>query len=77
MNKLFKYTLLLCFASKIVLAQTSQKKVVFIIADGLPADVVERVHTPHLDAIAKEGRYMRAYVGGEKDSYSKHLPYLL
>lgn len=47
------------------------KKVVFIIADGIPADVIERVHTPNLDAIAKEGKYMRAYVGGEKDSYSQ------
>ena len=54
-----------------VAAQTRQKKVVFIIADGIPADVVERVNTPNIDLIAKEGKYMRAYVGGEKDWYSQ------
>lgn len=62
--------ILLCFATTLA-AQGKQKKVVFIIADGIPADMVERVHTPNLDAITKEGKYMRAYVGGEKDAYSQ------
>ena len=39
-------------------------KVVFVIADGIPADVIERVHTPLLDQIAALGGYGRAYVGG-------------
>jgi len=39
-------------------------KVVFVIADGIPADVIERVHTPALDQIAAVGGYGRAYVGG-------------
>jgi predicted AlkP superfamily pyrophosphatase or phosphodiesterase len=60
--------LLLCgndlFAQKI-------RKAVFVIADGIPADVVERVNTPALDAISKQGGYARAYVGGEKDAYSQ------
>lgn len=60
-----------CFFTTVSMAQSRQKKVVFIIADGIPADVIERVHTPNLDAIAKEGKYMRAYVGGEKDTYSQ------
>jgi predicted AlkP superfamily pyrophosphatase or phosphodiesterase len=43
---------------------------VFVIVDGIPADVIERVATPHLDAIAAAagapGRgYTRATVGGE------------
>ncbi len=53
----------------------SQKnsKVVFVIADGIPADVIERLRTqtPALNAISKQGGYARAYVGGEKDSYSQ------
>lgn len=40
-------------------------KVVFILLDGIPADVIERVATPALDEIAAAGGYTRAYVGGE------------
>jgi len=39
---------------------------VFILLDGIPADVVERVPTPALDEIAAAGGYTRAYVGGER-----------
>ena len=59
------------FTCLIVTAQVKQKKVVFIIADGIPADVIESISTPNVDAIAKQGHYMRAYVGGEKDGYSQ------
>lgn len=53
------------------MAQGRQKKVLFVIADGIPADVIERVSTPNIDAIAKEGKYMRAFVGGENGGYSQ------
>jgi predicted AlkP superfamily pyrophosphatase or phosphodiesterase len=53
----------------------ARRKAVFVIVDGIPADVIERVATPHLDAIAAAagpaaagapGRgYTRATVGGE------------
>jgi predicted AlkP superfamily pyrophosphatase or phosphodiesterase len=43
---------------------TPNPKVVFVIVDGIPADVIERVATPHLDAIAKVGAYARAQMGG-------------
>ena len=39
-------------------------KAVFVIVDGIPADVVERVPTPTIDAIAAVGGYGRATVGG-------------
>ncbi len=39
-------------------------KVVFVIVDGIPADVIERVPTPTIDAIAAVGGYGRATVGG-------------
>jgi predicted AlkP superfamily pyrophosphatase or phosphodiesterase len=41
------------------------RKALFILLDGIPADVVERVETPALDAIAAAGGYARAHVGGE------------
>ncbi|GAA0524300.1 alkaline phosphatase family protein [Chitinophaga japonensis] len=52
-------------------AQQGARKAVFIIVDGIPADVVEKVATPHLDSIAAVGGYTRAYVGGEKGAYSQ------
>jgi len=41
------------------------RKAVFILLDGIPADVIERVPTPFIDAMAREGAYARAHVGGE------------
>jgi hypothetical protein len=47
------------------------QKVVFVHIDGVPADVIEKLPTPHLDTIAAAGGYTRAYVGGEKGGYSQ------
>ncbi len=51
-------------------AQNS-KKALFVIVDGISADVIEKLNTPALDLIAKEGGYTRAHVGGEKGGYSQ------
>ncbi|MEO5998844.1 MAG: alkaline phosphatase family protein [Chitinophagaceae bacterium] len=68
MNKIFIIALILFQAGSLP-AQT--KKAIFIIADGIPADVIEKVKTPALDAIAKVGGYANAHVGGEKGGYSQ------
>ena len=47
------------------------QKVVFVIVDGIEAEVIERVETPNLDAIAATGGYTRACVGGERGGYSE------
>jgi predicted AlkP superfamily pyrophosphatase or phosphodiesterase len=44
--------------------EESMRKAVFIVVDGVPADVLERVHTPNLDLISNAGGYSRAFVGG-------------
>jgi predicted AlkP superfamily pyrophosphatase or phosphodiesterase len=41
------------------------RKAIFILLDGIPADVVERAPTPFIDEIARAGAYARAHVGGE------------
>jgi predicted AlkP superfamily pyrophosphatase or phosphodiesterase len=52
-------------------AQQKKKKVIFILADGIPADIIEKLQKPFIDSIVKMGRYKRAFVGGEKGSYSQ------
>lgn len=54
-----------------LVGNAQKRKVVFVIADGIPADVIEKVHTPNLDNISRIGQYMRAYVGGERGGYSE------
>lgn len=48
------------------LAFSQQKKVVVILVDGIPFDVIQNVKTPHLQEIATQGALGKAYVGGEK-----------
>lgn len=47
------------------------KKAVFIIVDGIAADMLAKAKTTNLDAIAKDGAYSAAYVGGIKGGYSE------
>lgn len=47
------------------------RKTVFVIVDGIPADVIERVNTPAIDEIAACGGYTRAYMGGKVKGYSQ------
>ena len=46
-------------------APQKKPKTLFVIVDGIPADVIERVNTPGIDAVVASGSYQRAYVGGE------------
>ena len=60
---------LLLFAGSSVHAATP--KAVFMLSDGIPADLVESVSTPFFDEIAKDGGYARAYVGGQAGGASE------
>lgn len=73
MDRLIWYRLLL-FLSINLWVQPSfsqEKKVVFIILDGIPAGELEATSTPNLDKIAAIGGYARAYTGGEKGGASE------
>lgn len=66
-----KIILLICFLTTLNLSAQTKKKAVFIIVDGIPSDVIEKLKKPNLDSIAQVGGYARAYVGGERKSYSQ------
>ncbi len=48
------------------LASAQNKKVLFIIADGIPASELEKANKPGFNAIIDKGAYLPCYVGGEK-----------
>jgi len=54
-------------------AQIKKKtpKAVFIIVDGIPADVILKLNPPALAAIAKAGGFTQAYVGGTTGAYNQ------
>lgn len=67
-----KHILIFLLLAGTVSAQSKrEKKVVFVIADGIPADVIEKVATPNLDKIIANGTYTRMHVGGAKSTYSE------
>ncbi|ATL48765.1 nucleotide pyrophosphatase [Chitinophaga caeni] len=65
------FLMAVCFLSITAAQAQKTKKAVFVIVDGIAADVIEHQPTPNLDKIAKVGGYTRAHVGGEKGGYSQ------
>ncbi|KAA6438329.1 alkaline phosphatase family protein [Dyadobacter flavalbus] len=59
------------FVSSICAAQNDKNKALFVIVDGISYEQLKKVPTPNLDAIAKAGGFSRAFVGGEKNTYSQ------
>lgn len=67
----FIFSLVLFCSGFVLLAQTKTKKAVFIIVDGISADVIEKLDPPNLNKIARQGGFAKAIVGGEKGGYSQ------
>jgi predicted AlkP superfamily pyrophosphatase or phosphodiesterase len=59
------------FSCAVGLQAQRAKKALFVIVDGIAADVIEKQPTPDLDNIAKVGGFTRAHVGGDKGTYSQ------
>lgn len=57
--------------SALTQAQQRQHKVVYIIADGIPADVLENQDLPNFKKIIQAGSYSRMHVGGDKGTYNE------
>lgn len=68
MNKLLVILLSLLIGEAVA---QQQKKVVYIIVDGIAADVIEQANTPNLTEISRQGTYMRAFQGGEVGAYNE------
>jgi len=52
-------------------AQERVKKVVYVIADGISADALERENLPNFKKIITAGSYSRMHVGGDKGTYNE------
>ena len=51
--------------------QEKEKKAVYIIIDGVPADIIERLDLPAIREISSRGAYGRSYVGGTVGRYDQ------
>lgn len=71
MKRIFCLSLFFGLAVSFVKAQTNSKKVLFVILDGIPADVIDSVATPNIDRVAKEGGFTKATMGGDVGTYSE------
>ena len=53
------------------LSAQKKRKAIFVIADGIPADLIRQLPMPNLQDLSRSGGFVNAYVGGEKGGYSQ------
>ncbi len=63
--------LLLVLCCIIHISAQKTPKAIYVIADGIPADLIMKLPMPNLRAVSKEGGFVKAFVGGEKNGYSQ------
>jgi hypothetical protein len=63
--------LLISFIQHKAMAQKRTPKIVFIIADGIPAELIEKSAAPNFHRIVSKGLFKRAFVGGIKNAYNQ------
>ncbi|MBC6611340.1 alkaline phosphatase family protein [Hymenobacter sp. BT507] len=69
--KSYPFLFLALLLTHLAPAQQRARKVVFIIADGIPADVLEKAPTPNIRKLIAAGTYLRAHVGGDQGTYTE------
>lgn len=65
------FRILIVLLCSFQLVQAQNKKVLFVIADGIPADILENSNKPAFDKIIQKGAYLQCYVGGERGGVSQ------
>jgi hypothetical protein len=48
-----------------------EQKAIFLIVDGISADILESVDTPNLDRVIEQGSYTHGWLGGKAGEYSE------
>jgi predicted AlkP superfamily pyrophosphatase or phosphodiesterase len=70
-RKMKHIILILCLFIQSISSFAQTRKAVFIIVDGVPHDVIEKLSLPNFKAIAKQGGFAKTLVGGVKNDYSQ------
>lgn len=65
------FLLFLTACKQAAVTESRTPKAVFIIVDGVSADIIEKINPPALAEIAKTGGFTRAYVGGKNNTFSQ------
>jgi membrane-anchored protein YejM (alkaline phosphatase superfamily) len=70
---MYKYLkiLLLCLSVLFFAEKSYTQKAIFVLVDGIPADVLEQSSLPNIQRIINEGTYLRMHVGGDKGNYNQ------
>ncbi|HZY78267.1 MAG TPA: alkaline phosphatase family protein [Cyclobacteriaceae bacterium] len=71
MKKCISLAILLLAAFTSFCQPRKTPKALFIIVDGIPADVIEKLQPPTLMEISKTGGYTRSFTGGIKGGYNQ------